>query len=67
MAFAVPMHSFINKGLAAAGVLTKFSPAFQSLTALGLLPQVPMIALGIRLAHRHFGRPAAPAPAIPAE
>ncbi|KGM50426.1 TsoY family (seleno)protein [Pseudooceanicola atlanticus] len=66
VAFQVMMFFFIHKGLVAADVLTKFSPAYWALIAVALASQAAMIALVLRLNRQHFAR-AAQAPAVPAE
>ena len=66
VAFQVMMFFFIHKGLVAADVLTKFSPAYWALIAVALASQAAMIALVLRLNRQHFAR-TAQAPAVPAE
>lgn len=65
VAFAVMLHFFTNKGLVAAGVITKFGPAFWALTGLAIASQLLMIWLMLRLNRQHF-RPVS-GTAIPAE
>lgn len=55
VALAVMLHFFINKGLAAAGVIDKFSLAYWVLTAIALAAQALMIALVLKLNRQHFG------------
>lgn len=67
VALSVLVHFFVNKGLVAAGVITKFGVAYWGLTAIAIAAQVLMILLVIRLNRQHFGQSAAmPAP-MPAE
>lgn len=57
VAFAVMTHFFVNKGLVAAGVITKFDMVYWGLTAVALIAQGLMIWLVLHLNRRHFGRP----------
>lgn len=62
VAMSVMLHFFINKGLAEAGVIDKFSAIYWGLTALALISQVIAIALVVRLNRQHFtARPVQPA------
>ena len=54
VALSVMMHFFINKGLMAAGIITKFGIAYWSFTAFALIAQVLMIALVFHLNRQHF-------------
>src|SRR6056297_3215986 len=68
VALSVMIHFFANKGLVAAGIVDKFSPAYWAVTAVALAFQVAMIALVFRLNAQHFGRPrSATGTAVPAE
>ncbi len=58
VAVSVMLQFFVNKGLVAAGLITKFGLVYWSLTALAITAQLLMIALVIRLHRQHFGRPA---------
>ncbi len=59
VALNVMLHFWINKGLVTAGLLTKFSIAYWSLTAIAIAAQIAMIALLWRLTRQHFApRPA---------
>ncbi|MDJ0629240.1 MAG: hypothetical protein QNJ44_13360 [Rhodobacter sp.] len=66
VAMAVMLHFWINKGLVANGLLTKFSAGYWALTAVALAFQAAMIALVLYLNRRHFGHPAE-GTAVPAE
>ncbi|MDU8927556.1 hypothetical protein RXV86_09185 [Alisedimentitalea sp. MJ-SS2] len=66
VAFAVLMQFFINKGLVAAGVLTKFSLAYWGITFVPLISMSLMVLLVFRLNRQYFGKSATPA-AVPAE
>lgn len=66
VAVSVMLHFWINKGLVATELLTKFSPAYWALTAVALILQVAMIALVLRLNRQHFSSPA-PGQTVPAE
>ncbi|MGI3169316.1 TsoY family (seleno)protein [Pseudooceanicola sp. C21-150M6] len=66
VAFQVLMFFFINKGLVAAQIIDKFSPAYWGLTAVALTAQAAMVLLVFRLNRQHFGRPRSTA-AVPAE
>ncbi|WP_136441926.1 TsoY family (seleno)protein [Pacificoceanicola onchidii] len=65
VAFSVLMHFFINKGLVAAEVITKFGTAYWAITAIAIAFQLVAIALVLRLNKQHFTR-STPA-AVPAE
>ena len=64
--FAVMVHFWLNNGLVAAGLVTKFGPAFWAITAVALAAQAAMIWLVWHLNRRHFATPK-PAAAVPAE
>ncbi|MBA84832.1 TsoY family (seleno)protein [Thalassobius sp. S69A] len=66
VALSVMIHFFVNKGLAAAGVIDKFSVAYWIVTAVALAAQALMIWLVLRLNRQHFGKPSQ-AVAVPAE
>lgn len=66
VAFQVMMFFFINKGLVAAQIIDKFSPAYWALTAIALVSQFAMVALVFRLNRQHFGWSQTPA-GVPAE
>ena len=66
VAFSVLLHFFVNKGLVAAGVVTKFGIAYWGVTAIALASQILMIALVLRLNRQHFGA-SAKGSAVPAE
>ena len=61
VALSVLLHFWINKGLAASGMIAKFGVAYWSLTGLAILAQIATIALVVWLDRRHFGRGGAPA------
>jgi hypothetical protein len=65
VAFSVMMFFFINKGLVAADVVTKFSTGYWALTAIALASQAVAIALVFRLNKQHFSRTTIQA--VPAE
>ncbi len=54
VALSVMGQFWINKGLVAAGLVSKFGVGYWSLTALALIAQVAMIVLLIVLNRRHF-------------
>lgn len=58
VALSVMLQFWINKGLVASELLTKFSPAYWALTAVALILQAAMVALVLRLNRQHFGTPA---------
>ena len=58
VALSVMLHFFLNKGLVASGLVSKFSVAYWSVSALAIAAQVIAIALVVRLGRQHFGRPA---------
>jgi hypothetical protein len=66
VALSVMLHFFVNKGLAAAGVIDKFSAAYWAVTAIALASQGLMIWLVFRLNRQHFGKPTTKI-AVPAE
>lgn len=55
VALSVILQFFVNKGLVAAGLITKFGLVYWSMTALAIAAQMLMIALVIRLHRQHFG------------
>jgi len=57
VAISVMMHFWINKGLAANGLIVKFGAAYWVLTAIALAFQFGMIALMLFLHRRHFMTP----------
>jgi len=59
VAMAVMIHFFANKGLVAAGAVTKFDGAYWFVSGLALASQAVAIALVVRLNMQHFGRHAA--------
>ncbi len=65
VALSVMLHFFVNKGLVAAGVITKYDVTYWAITAIALIAQFAMIALVLRLNRQHFGTHAAQA--VPAE
>lgn len=65
VALSVMIHFFTNKGLFAAGLITKFGVAYWSVTGIALIAQAIAILLVLRLSRQHFGRTTAQA--IPAE
>ncbi|MBR2655889.1 MAG: hypothetical protein IKD58_05280 [Loktanella sp.] len=67
VALSVMVQFFVNKGLVAAGLVTKFGMVYWGLTGIAIVAQVLMIALVIRLNRQHFGRPAASGTLVPAE
>lgn len=67
VALSVMIHFWVNKGLVATGLIAKFGAAYWIATAPALILQVAMILLVLKLNRMHFGRPAAPAAAVPAE
>ncbi|MCB1508069.1 MAG: hypothetical protein KDI98_04735 [Hyphomicrobiaceae bacterium] len=67
VALSVMGFFWINKGLVAAELVTKFSAGYWALTALALAAQISMIVLMLVLNRRHFShRPAVSVP-VPAE
>ena len=66
VALSVMIHFFVNKGLAAAGVIDKYSAAYWIITGIALFAQALMIWLVLRLNRQHFGKAATPT-AVPAE
>ncbi len=67
VALSVMLHFFVNKGLVASDVLTKFSAGYWGVTAIALLAQFVAIALVLRLNAQHFRKSAAQPAAVPAE
>lgn len=67
VALSVMLHFFINKGLAGAHVIDKFSLAYWALTALALAFQWAMIVLVLRLNRQHFKANPVARAAVPAE
>lgn len=67
VALSVMLHFFINKGLVAAGIITKFGVAYWSFTSLALISQLLMIALVIRLNRQHFSAHGSGGALVPAE
>ncbi len=67
VALSVMLHFFINKGLVAADLITKFGIVYWSLTAVALLAQILMIALVFRLNRQHFSSKTPRADMVPAE
>lgn len=63
---SVMLHFWINKGLVANGLITKFGIAYWGFSAVALLFQFGMIGLVLYLNRRHFGRSPS-APMVPAE
>jgi len=66
VALSVMLQFFINSGLAKAGVIEKFSPAYWGLTAIAIAAQLLMIWLVLRLNKQHFARRTTAQP-VPAE
>ncbi len=66
VALSVMVQFFLHKGLVAAFVIDKFSPAYWAVVAVAIGLQIVTTALIIRLNRRHFGKPA-PMVAVPAE
>lgn len=60
VAFSVLTHFWINKGLAASGIIEKFGTAYWSLTAIAIASQFAMIVLLVVLNKRHFSAPSNP-------
>ena len=67
VAFSVMLQFFINKGLAQAGVVDKYTAAYWVLTAMALISQAIAIGLIFRLNRQHFASPRAPAALVPGE
>jgi hypothetical protein len=65
VALSVMLHFFVNKGLVAAGVITKYDVTYWSITAIALIAQFAMVALVFRLNRQHFAT--SEAAAVPAE
>ncbi|WGW04245.1 TsoY family (seleno)protein [Tropicibacter oceani] len=65
VAFSVMMQFFINKGLVAADVVTKFGTAYWVVTAIAIASQLVAVWLVLRLNRQHFSKSAAVA--VPAE
>ena len=65
VALSVMGQFFINKGLVAADVITKFGTGYWALTAVAIAMQLIAIAMVFRLNRQHFGT--APVAAVPAE
>ncbi len=65
VALSVMLHFFVNKGLVAAGVITKYDVTYWAITAIALIAQFAMVALVFRLNRQHFGTHAVQA--VPAE
>lgn len=65
VALSVMIHFFTNKGLVAAGLITKFGVTYWSVTGIALVAQAIAILLVLRLGRQHFGRTTAQP--IPAE
>lgn len=65
VALSVMIHFFVNKGLAASGLIEKFGIAYWSVSGLAIVSQIIAIALIIRLGRQHFGHQTAVA--VPAE
>lgn len=63
--FSVMMQFLINKGLVAAGVVTKFSAAYWALSAISVAALLGTVVLVLMLNAKHFG--AARLAAVPAE
>ncbi|MBN2907121.1 MAG: hypothetical protein JXJ18_10475 [Rhodobacteraceae bacterium] len=66
VALSVMLHFWLNKGLVAAGLIDKFSPAFWAISALAVAIQFVMVWFVFHLNRRHFGRPRG-SQAVPAE
>ncbi|MBJ3775877.1 TsoY family (seleno)protein [Acuticoccus mangrovi] len=66
VALSVMLHFWINKGLVAAGVVTKFGVAYWALGAVALAAQLAMIWLFVVLHRRHFMASPVPVPATAA-
>lgn len=56
VALAVLMHFYVNKGLAGAGIIEKFSAGYWLVTAIAITLQVASILLVLRLNRLHFSR-----------
>ncbi len=56
VALSVLTQFWINKGLVAAGLITKFGTAYWALTSLAVAGQISMIVLLVVLNRRHFGK-----------
>lgn len=65
VALSVMGQFFINKGLVAADVITKFGTAYWAFTAIAIAMQLIAIAMVLRLNRQHFS--AMPSAAVPAE
>jgi len=66
VALSVMLHFFTNKGLVAAGLITKFGVAYWVFSGIAIALAVAMVLLVLRLNRQHFGRPSDLA-AVPAE
>jgi len=66
VALSVMLHFFTNKGLVAAGLITKFGVAYWVFSGIAIVLAVAMVLLVLRLNRQHFGRPSDLA-AVPAE
>jgi len=55
VALSVMLHFYVNKGLAGAGVVDKFSAAYWTVTAIALTLQFATIFLVLKLNAKHFG------------
>jgi hypothetical protein len=66
VALSVMLHFWINKGLVATGMITKFSVVYWGLSGIALVLQFAMIALVVRLHRQHFQAGRAPV-AVPGE
>lgn len=56
VALSVMIHFFVNKGLVAADVITKYGTIYWSLTAVALVSQALMVLLVLRLNRQHFSK-----------
>lgn len=65
VALSVMIHFFVNKGLVAADVITKYDLTYWGVTGIAIAAQLAAIVLVLRLNRQHFARPTATV--IPAE
>ncbi|MEJ2023197.1 MAG: hypothetical protein P8X43_14555, partial [Maritimibacter sp.] len=66
VALSVMIQFFVNKGLVATGVISKYGVIYWGETAVAILFQIAMIALVFRLNRQHFAR-SVEVDAVPAE
>lgn len=56
VALTVMLHFYVNKGLAGAGIIDKFSTGYWAVTAIALVLQFSTIYLVFKLNAKHFGQ-----------